>query len=104
MPKISTGVLNTAILGIVLLVVLFQLYAQLVPEAQASGDSLNNISVSIIGFRNITVIISARSGKRARLGRRVGQNWIRRQSGSSMLRAGVREAPLSTRKQLSCQR
>jgi hypothetical protein len=39
--KLSTGMLNTAILAIVLLVVLFQLYAELIPEAQTAGDSLN---------------------------------------------------------------
>ena len=32
--KLSTSMVNTAILAIVLLTVLFQLYAQLVPEAQ----------------------------------------------------------------------
>lgn len=40
--RLSTGVLNIAILGIVLLVVLFQLYAELVPEAQAAGDLLGD--------------------------------------------------------------
>ena len=39
--KLNTGVLNTAILAIVLLVVLFELYAELVPEAQSAGDDLN---------------------------------------------------------------
>ena len=39
--KLSTGMVNTAILAIVLLVVLFRLYAQLVPEAQSAGDDLN---------------------------------------------------------------
>jgi len=34
--------MNTAILAIVLLVVLFQLYAELIPEAQASGNALND--------------------------------------------------------------
>ena len=33
----STGIINTAILAIVLLVVLFQLYASLVPTAQTAG-------------------------------------------------------------------
>lgn len=35
-------VLNTAIIGLVLLVVLFQLYATLIPEAGAAGDSLGD--------------------------------------------------------------
>ena len=39
--KITTSVLNTAILTIILLVVLFQVYASLVPTAQAAGDSMN---------------------------------------------------------------
>jgi len=40
--KLSTSMLNTAILAIVLLVVLFQLYAALLPEAQTAGNSLND--------------------------------------------------------------
>jgi len=39
--KLNTGVLNTAILAIILLVVLFQIYAELIPEAQTAGDALN---------------------------------------------------------------
>lgn len=38
---LSTATINTAILSIVLLVVLFKLYASLVPEAQAAGNQLN---------------------------------------------------------------
>jgi len=45
--RLSTGILNTAILGIVLLVVLFQLYAQLIPTAQTAGDSLNSAGVPL---------------------------------------------------------
>lgn len=41
------GILQTAILSIVLLVVLFQLYSELVPEAQASGDTLNESGVPL---------------------------------------------------------
>jgi len=48
--KITTGVLNTAILAIVLLVVLFQLYAQLIPEAQAAGNTLNSSGVPLGGL------------------------------------------------------
>lgn len=48
--QIKTGVLQTAILGLVLLVVLFQLYAELVPEAQASGDALNAAGVPLGGL------------------------------------------------------
>ena len=44
---LGTNVLNTAILAIVLLVVLFQLYAQLVPEAQSAGDTLNASGVPL---------------------------------------------------------
>ena len=39
--KLNEGTLNTAIIAIVLLVVLFKLYAALVPEAQAAGNELN---------------------------------------------------------------
>lgn len=42
---LSTGLINQAIMGIVLLVVLFKLYATLVPEAQAAGDELNGSGV-----------------------------------------------------------
>lgn len=45
--KLGTGVLHTAILAIVLLVVLFQLYAQLVPTAQTAGDTLNQSGVPL---------------------------------------------------------
>ena len=43
--KLSTGMINTAILAIVLLVILFKLYAELVPEAQTAGDDLNESGV-----------------------------------------------------------
>lgn len=45
--NISTGMINQAILGIVLLVVLFKLYATLVPEAQLAGDELNASGVPL---------------------------------------------------------
>jgi hypothetical protein len=45
--KITTATLNTAIIGIVLIVVLFQLYASLMPEAQSAGDSLNASGVPL---------------------------------------------------------
>ena len=44
---LSTAILNTAILAIILLVVLFQLYAELIPEAQAAGDTLNATGVPL---------------------------------------------------------
>lgn len=60
---ISTNVLSTAILAIVLLVVLFQLYSDLVPEAQAAGDSLNASGVPLgnlfVGTGVVFVIIMA---------------------------------------------
>ena len=40
--KISTQMVNTAILSIVILVVLFKVYAELVPEAQTAGNELND--------------------------------------------------------------
>ena len=57
MGALGTGVLNTAILGIVLLVVLFQLYAQLVPEAQTAGDALNASGVPLGGLFTSSGII-----------------------------------------------
>lgn len=61
--QIRTGVLQTAILALVLLVVLFQLYANLVPEAQAAGNSLNASGVPLgslfVGSGVVFVIIMA---------------------------------------------
>lgn len=45
--NISTGMINNAIMGIVLLVVLLKLYATLVPEAQTAGDELNASGVPL---------------------------------------------------------
>ena len=45
--KLSTGMLNDAILAIVLIIVLFLLYAELVPEAQTAGDTLNATGVPL---------------------------------------------------------
>jgi len=42
---LGTAMINQAILGIVLLVVLFKLYAELVPEAQSAGNDLNTSGV-----------------------------------------------------------
>lgn len=38
----KSGILNTAILAIILIVVLFQSYAEIMPEAQDSGDTLGD--------------------------------------------------------------
>lgn len=60
---LKPGILQTAILALVLLVVLFQLYAELVPEAQAAGDSLNATGVPLgslfVGSGVVFVIIMA---------------------------------------------
>jgi len=45
--KITTATLSSAIMGIVLIVVLFKLYASLVPEAQSAGDELNASGVPL---------------------------------------------------------
>ncbi len=45
--RLSTGMLNQAILAIVLLVVLFKLYASLIPEAQSAGNELNAAGVPL---------------------------------------------------------
>ena len=47
---LSSGMLNQAIFGIILLVVLFKLYAELVPEAQTAGDELNATGVPLGGL------------------------------------------------------
>ena len=44
---LNPGMINTAILSIVLLVVLFQLYATLIPTAQTAGDTLNSSGVPL---------------------------------------------------------
>lgn len=44
---LSPGIINTAILGIILLVVLFELYAELMPEAMDAGDTLNAAGVPL---------------------------------------------------------
>lgn len=48
--QLKTGILQTAILALVLLVVLFQLYENLVPEAQSAGDALNASGVPLGGL------------------------------------------------------
>jgi hypothetical protein len=48
--RLSEGMLTKAIIGIVLLVVLFQLYSVLVPEAQTAGDTLNASGVPLGGL------------------------------------------------------
>ena len=44
---LNESILNTAITAIVLLVVLFKLYAALVPTAQAAGNDLNKSGVPL---------------------------------------------------------
>ena len=44
---LKPDMIQTAIMSIILLVVLFQLYAVLVPEAQAAGDELNASGVPL---------------------------------------------------------
>ena len=60
---LKPSILNTAILGLVLLVVLFQLYATLVPEAQSAGDDLAATNVPLgglfVGSGVVFVIIMA---------------------------------------------
>ena len=40
--KLTTSVVQSAILGIVIIIILFGVYAAMVPEAQTAGDSLND--------------------------------------------------------------
>ncbi len=39
---LTTSIIQTSILSLVLLVVLFQIYANITPEAQAAGNNLGN--------------------------------------------------------------
>lgn len=55
--NLNTGILNTAILGIVLLVVLFQLYAQLIPVAQTAGDTLCSTSAPLSGLFSASGVV-----------------------------------------------
>jgi len=48
--KLGVGVLQTAILAIILLTVLFTLYSDLIPEAQTAGDELNASGVPLGSF------------------------------------------------------
>lgn len=43
--KLGTNILNTAILAIVILVVLFSAYAAIIPEAQTGGDDMGDSAV-----------------------------------------------------------
>jgi hypothetical protein len=57
---LGAGTIRTAIIAIVMLVVLFKLYAALVPEAQAAGDQLNASGVplgSLFSANGIVFII-----------------------------------------------
>ena len=42
--KLTTGMVQSAILALVIIIVLFGVYAAMVPEAQTAGDSLNDSS------------------------------------------------------------
>ena len=50
--RFGTGMIEKAIMGIILLVVLFTVYATLLPEAQTAGDTLN---ASGVPFGNLFV-------------------------------------------------
>lgn len=61
--KLNTSMLNTAILAIVLVTILFELYADLMPVAQAAGDTLNASGVPLgslfVGTGIVFLIIMA---------------------------------------------
>jgi len=44
---LGVGIIQTAILAIILVTVLFQVYASLVPTAQTAGDALNATGVPL---------------------------------------------------------
>jgi hypothetical protein len=50
MAKIGAGLLTTAITAIVLVTVLFYVYAEMIPVAQDAGDSLNGTGVPLGSF------------------------------------------------------
>jgi len=54
---LNPGILNSAILGLVLLVVLFQLYAQLIPTAQTAGNTLCSSGAPLGGLFQGTGIV-----------------------------------------------
>lgn len=45
--NLNTGMVEKAIMAIILVVVLFLLYSELVPEAQTAGDTLNSSGVPL---------------------------------------------------------
>lgn len=54
---LQPGVLNTAIMALILLVVLFELYAELVPEAMTAGNAINDTGAPLAGlFDNSGVV------------------------------------------------
>ena len=55
--KLTTKSINTAIIAIIVIVVMFKLYAALVPEAQGAGDELTDAGrcASAGGFWNVSV-------------------------------------------------
>ncbi len=55
--RLTTDTLNEAILAIVLITVIFLVYADLVPEAQAAGDELNASGVPLGGLFTGTGVV-----------------------------------------------
>jgi len=45
--KLGTAMINQAILAMVMIVVLFKLYADLVPEAQTAGNEMNSSNLCV---------------------------------------------------------
>ena len=47
---LNVGFIKGAIVAMILLVVLFQVYAQLIPTAQSAGDELNGTGAPLAGL------------------------------------------------------
>lgn len=57
--KLTTATINTSIIAMVIIVVLFKLYAVLVPEAQTAGNELSDASFcgDAGGYYNTTTLV-----------------------------------------------
>ena len=55
--KMNTGLINKAIVGIISIVVLMLLYAELVPEAQTAGNTLNASGVPLGGLFDASGVV-----------------------------------------------
>ena len=55
----NINIIKTALMGIIILTVLFQFYADAVPLAQQAGDEINNTGVDGVGVNESTLPLSS---------------------------------------------